>query len=731
MKISRVSIVVPALVLFLSNGVFAGQPPPAGQDAPAGEAPAEPQTRPTPFGQTPLGVPQNVPEAAPVDPAAEQEPDPNAAAEPEPQAVEPEPGEASPISLQLDNADIYQVIRIIGDALELNYVIDPAVAGTVNISTSDTLEEADLLPILESILQINGATMIRTGNFYRIVPIEEALGQPLPLQGQIEGAANSAALFGDELITQIVRLRFVAAAEITTILEEYLSTAGHIVSHEPGGILLLTERRSNVVRLLELVEIFDSAGFAGERVRLYEPQSSSPEALAADLETVFAGLALSSGTSSVRFIPLTRIGSILVVTPSPEVFPEVERWMERLDQAEITSASGRRNFVHRLRNAKASDVRSVIAQLYGAAAPVPQDVTTPQQLQQQQLLQEPGAAEGQVLGQAQGQTNVFAQDSETPQVSLLGQGVRIISDPINNALVIQATEQEYAEIAETINQLDVMPRQVLIDAQIYEVDLDDSLTLGISAALQNRPTRNPANPIQTTASFPGEGGVGFAAETFAFVGRTRELVAFLNATENRSRVRTLSAPTVLASDNTPATFQVGADVPVPVTSSVTPVQSDGSNLFAQTITFRTTGVILNVTPQIGEETVTLEISQEVSQAGANTTSDIVAPVIGKSSVTSKVVVGDGETIALGGFIRENSDRGQSRVPIIGRIPGLGALFGSTTRSDTRTELIILITPHVLADRESARIATDELKARLREIQEGFPEAGLAEETTAP
>jgi general secretion pathway protein D len=294
--------------------------------------------------------------------------------------------------------------------------------------------------------------------------------------------------------------------------------------------------------------------------------------------------------------------------------------------------------------------------------------------------------------------------------------VRIIADELNNLLVIQANPQDYAQIEATIRELDILRRQVLVDAQIYEVVLDDSLQFGLSAILQNRGTlQNPS----TTASFAstGAGPPSLSAQTFAFIGRTRELVLFLNASENRSRVRTLSAPSVLVSDNEQAQFQVGAEVPIPTTSSVTPVQSEGTNLFAQTISFRDTGVILKVKPQINDSgNVTLEISQEISQAGTNTTSGIVAPVIGKSSVTSTVVVRDGETVALSGFIRETNQLSRSRVPIIGRVPIVGTLFGNTLRSSGRTELIVLITPHVARNFEEVSTATEELIDKLREVR---------------
>src|SRR5262249_45413694 len=210
---------------------------------------------------------------------------------------------------------------------------------------------------------------------------------------------------------------------------------------------------------------------------------------------------------------------------------------------------------------------------------------------------------------------------------------------------------------------------------------------------------------------------GLSATTFAFIGRARELVLFLNAQENRSRVRTLSAPSILVSNNAIAQVQVGAEVPIPTTSSVTPVQQSGTNLFAQTIQFRNTGVILSVSPQINEGgSITLTVSQEVSQASTNTTSAIVAPVIAKSAVQSTIVVQDGETIPLTGFMRENEQLTRNRVPLLGDIPIAGAFFGNTNKSTTRSELIVLITPHVVTTVDERAAAAAELKARLKETQ---------------
>jgi general secretion pathway protein D len=617
-------------------------------------------------------------------------------------AVRPVGGQdVASISLFLDNTDIHQIIRIIGEELGLNYIVDPAVRGTVNINTSGTLERSDLLPILETILRINGATIVQTGNFYEIVPATVALRQALPVQDGPLGVSSD-----DQFVIQVVRMKFVAATEMSQLLIPYLSEGANIVVHDAGNILLITERRRNLGKLLEIVDVFDTNVFEGERVRLFPVMNNLAEDLVSDLDTIFAGYALSQGQSAIRFASIDRMNSVLVVSPNPAVFAEVERWLQRLDQPLQTT--GVRNFVYKVQNAKASDIQNILTQLYGTEVQLSSIYQTPA-----------GAAPG--TESPTGQPLVPADPSAGTRTAFVPTGgIRIVSDEINNALIIQATAREYALIELTIEQLDVLPRQVLIDAQIYEVILDDSISIGLSAILQNRGTLQNR---QTTGSFAtaAGGAPSLNAQTFALVGRARELLLFLNASENRSRVRTLSAPSILVSDNMLARFTVGAEVPVPTSSSVTPVQSDGTNLFHQTIQFRETGVIMDVTPQINESgNVTLEIRQEVSQASANTTSGVVAPVIGKASVDTTVVVRDGQTIAIAGFIRQSQDLIRNRVPLLGRIPVLGALFGNTSRSTTRTELIILITPHVIRTFDDTDAATDELLEKLAEIKKVLP-----------
>jgi general secretion pathway protein D len=661
-------------------------------DAPATGAPEQPAQQPSP--QQPQSAPAGTQPPAPI--PSEAQPAPGARQQAVQPPVPPQANdEAATISLHLDNTDIYQVIKIIGDALSLNYIIDPAVKGTVNISTSGSLRKSDLLPILETILKINGATMVKLGNFYQIVPANSASKQPLEVQDQISQSAPD-----DQIVLQIVRMKFVSATEMGRLLTPYLSEGANIVTHEAGNILLVSERRSNLRKLLEIIDVFDTRVFEGDRVRLLPVKNNLVRDLLSDLKIIFAGYGFSeTGGGAIKFLPLERLNSILVITGNSTVFEEVERWIERLDQP--LQNAGLKNYVYKVKSAKATNLQTVLVSLYSAVA--------------QRIAQTPAAPPSPQPAVAQGTPfSVPPQPVGAPAAAAPVSGdVRIIADELTNSLIIQTTPQQWSEIERTLGQLDVLPRQVIIDAQIYEVVLDDSLSLGLSAFLQNKGTL--ANP-QTTASFAGNPPV-LSAQTFAFIGRTRELVGFLNAQENRSRVRTLSAPSILVSDNMAADFQVGSEIPVPTSSSVTPVQSGGTNLFAQTISFRPTGVLLRVKPQINDSgSVTLEISQEVSQAGSNTTSAVVAPVIAKTAVNSTIVIQDDQTIALSGFIRESKELARSRVPLLGRIPYAGAIFGNTRNADSRTELIVLITPHVLRTHEDADAATDELKSKLHEVQ---------------
>jgi general secretion pathway protein D len=220
------------------------------------------------------------------------------------------------------------------------------------------------------------------------------------------------------------------------------------------------------------------------------------------------------------------------------------------------------------------------------------------------------------------------------------------------------------------------------------------------------------------ASFSADRALQASAGTL--IGQARELLGFLNASENRSRVRVLSAPTLLATDNSDARIQVGSEIPILTSQGVVPVQTGGSSLFTNTIQNRDTGIILTVTPRITSTgLVSLRITQEISSAQPASAGGIQSPSFLKRSITTRAVVGDSETIALGGLIQETVTTSRNRIPLLGDIPGLGLLFGSTSYTQAKTELIVLLTPHIVKNTEEARDVTRELREGLLDLRRSF------------
>ena len=291
-------------------------------------------------------------------------------------------------------------------------------------------------------------------------------------------------------------------------------------------------------------------------------------------------------------------------------------------------------------------------------------------------------------------------------------GIRIVPDIVNNLIVVQSTPQEWEVIRRTLEQLDFPPRQVLIDAQIYEVSLTGALTHGVSAFLRERAGDTERKLLG------GFDSLGRTSLTIgALVGRTREMAAFLVASKDDGRTRVISAPSIIATDNIPATITVGQSIPTLASQGLAAgAQAGGSSLFANTIQNVQTGVTLSITPRINASgIVTLFIDQEVSNPLAPTGA-IQSPSIDRRNVSTQVTVEDGTTVAIAGIIQESNIYQRSRVPFLGDIPLIGAAFGSTSVSRSKTELVILMTPRVIYDENEIISASEELLTKLRTLR---------------
>ena len=650
------------------------------RSAPAQAAPAQVETEADPpaTGEAAAPAPETAPD--PAAPASQQTPGPT--------------GPNSRFRFNCVDCDLLEFIRNIANELKLNYIVEPNVQGVVNILTYGEMRRSDLMTLLETVLEINGAALVKTGPVYRILPSPNAKQLPLGVRRDPAAAASPAE---SSRVLQILPVNFVPASDMAELLTPFLSQGADITYHGAANFLIVTDTPANIGKLLELVGIFDSEVFGGKRVRVYALENTRASNLALELEIIFAGYA-GSEQSPIRFLPIPRLNSVLVISPNTGSFEEVDRWIARLDQAGQNREI--RNYFVKIQNGDAASIAELLLKIYGAGRREKEETPF--------LPPEGSAAE-----------MLQAAEPEDSSDDIIQGEIKIVADEKNNALIVQCSPQDFEVIEETIRELDRVPRQVLIKVKIYEVVLDNELSMGISAFLQDRNKPVVSSPSVTTAGYGNAGGGSGALNlaTRALLGDTRELVAFLNAEETRNRSRVLSAPSVIASDNIAASIQVGSSIPILTSQGVIPGGTGGTSLFSNTIRNRNTGVILNVIPRINAGGwVTLSVQQEVSSPGAPPTGGIQSPSINIRSVQTQVTIKNGQTIAIGGIISDTNGVSRNGLPILSRIPGLGMLFGNTTRKKNRTELIALITPHVIEDIEQAADLTEDLKSTLKDLK---------------
>lgn len=583
-------------------------------------------------------------------------------------------------------ASLFDVLEILARHLGINYVVDPAVRdGTVTVNTYGQLGQDDLHPLLETILRMNGAAAVQVGNVYRIIPLDEIPAMPIiPLR---EGGE----LPEDErLVLNAIRLQHASATDLAAVLEPFLGPGSRYTAIESSNTLLVLDNGRNMRRTMDLVGMFDVPELTGQAIRIFEVENSLATTVAKEIQDVFRTLSPGRPQEEVRFLPLSRIGALLAVSSSEHALASAGDWVRKLDR--VNTTGGRRNFVYRAQYGEAANLAATILQLYMPSFGAGREPDAPG---------DEGSFES-TLGIAS------ARSPRTTEPA-----VRIVADPLNNLVLVQGTQQEWESIRGTLLELDAPPRQVLIDAKIYEVTLTGSLSSGVSAYLRNR--SQSGNGRRLAGGFDASGVANLSIGML--VGTTRELALFLEGSESEGRSRVISAPTLIATDNVPAEMVVGQTVPTLASQAVVGgAFSEGSSLFTNTVSNVQTGVRLSVTARVNASgIVTLQIAQEVSTP-TGITGPIQSPTIDRRNVSTQVTVNDGDTVAIGGIIQETSTYDATRLPVLGRIPVLGRAFGGTRQTTAKTELIVLLQPHVIYDQNQLSSATEELRGRMKALR---------------
>jgi general secretion pathway protein D len=609
-------------------------------------------------------------------------------------AVVHQPG-GGDIVLNFEQTEIREVINtVLGDMLGANYVVDPAVNGTVTLATSQPLSREDLLPTLEAMLRANGAVITRADGIYSVVPSAKALFGSVSPQVRLSGER------GFQLL--VVPLRFVGATEMQSILQPLLPESGIVKVDKARNLLMIAGTRSELEQAKATIEVFDVDQMQGMSIGLFRLQHAEAASISSELKTIMGADADGPLADMLQFMTIERMNALIVVSTQSQYLDDARSWIERLDQA--GEAAGENMYVYPVQNGRAENLASLLTQLFDASGA---DVSSFGAIGSGVLSPSPAnpARAGQPAAASGRAATIDANTSSGT--------VRIIADSENNALLIMASRSDYDRIRSAIHRLDVMPLQVLVEATILEVTLTDELSYGLQWFFKNGIGDSKSGvgelfPLPVDPSF-----------SYTVKDSSNNVRAVLNLLAADSRLDIISSPSLMVLDNHTATIKVGDQVPIR-TSETTSLATSGSDpLVTSTIQYRDTGVLLEVTPRVNPGgMVVLDITQDVNDVDQTTTSDIDSPTIIQRRIMTSVAVQSGETVVLGGLIRNNESESEAGVPGLRSVPGVGRLFSSKTTTNTRTELLVLITPTAISNVDEAGKATEEMKRKLAGIDFG-------------
>ncbi len=610
-----------------------------------------------------------------------------------------QPGTAEgDIILNFEQSDIRDVIQtILGDVLGVNYAIDPGVTGKVSLATSRPVDVDSVLPILESLLKMHRAVLTIRDDIYLVTP--ETMARLSALKPSLQPDADR----GYQIV--VVPLQFIATSEMEAVLKPLIADGSILAANSQRHYLIVAGTVAEIENMLDTIDIFDVDFMQGMSVGFFTLEMADASTVRDELANILGADSDGPIGDMLRFMTVDRLNALVVITPQKRYLETAETWIRRLDHAD--DEAGSNMFVYPVQNARAVHLAQLLNELFaegsatlsrtggsGSRSPSPFRAAEP---------------EGQGMG-----TN-----SRTATLSVRGlrdtesidSKTRIIADDENNSLLIMANRTEYARIMSAIRKLDVIPLQVLVEVSIIEVQLTGELSYGLQWFFKNSVGDSKTGlgalfPLSVDPSF-----------SYTILNNNGEVRAILNLLAAESKLDVLSSPSLLVQDNHTAIIKIGDQVPIR-TSETTSLSTSGIDpLITSQIQYLDTGVSLEVTPRVNQGgLVSLEISQDVSDVDETTTSDIDSPTIFQRLITTTVAVQSGETIILGGLIRENKSESETGIPGLRSIPGIGRLFGSKTTSSRRTELIILITPTAIMNMSQARAATLEMQQKMPSIR---------------
>jgi len=605
------------------------------------------------------------------------------------------------ITMDFDGVDIRVFIKFIADISGKNFIIDDKVSGKITVISPRKMTMDEAYRVFLSVLEVNGFGTVDMGGVTKIVKAADAITKSL------DTTTEPPMIKDDTMITQIIQLKYADANDMRNLLNPLMSKASsQLLSYPQSNVLIVTDNKSNIKKIMDILKVIDVAGFAQE-VKIIPLTFASAADLADKLGEIMTEgrqeeiqrlrnvrQQESVGTKTItKIIPYERTNSMIVMAP-PQDLTGIEELIRKLD---IPTPSGKEDIhVYYLQHANAEDLAKVLTEI-----PTPESPD----------------AQAQAATTA-GQTAAAQTKARTVKnTALKEQNIKISPDKETNSLIIYADPYQYKTIVETIKFLDIPRRQVYVKAAIMEVNTSKDFNVGVEWTVAedfdydsgNRTGavigRTGQNFLTSASDLPSGPLIGVIGEAITVTSGSTEITfpnmsAFINAMAQDTDVNIISTPQILTMDNKEAEIKVGSNVPY-----VTREDTDSTNIdrTVRTYDYRDVGVTLKLTPQINQQgNIRMEIFQEITTLVSGSGDDQYAPTTLKRSASTTVSVKDGSTMVLAGLIGDTLSVSNYRVPLLGDIPIIGYLFKSLTKSREKTNLYIFITPQIIDTEEKTQ-----------------------------
>ncbi|MEY3667148.1 MAG: hypothetical protein RL572_688 [Pseudomonadota bacterium] len=611
------------------------------------------------------------------------------------------------VELNYEQADLRVVLEELADALDISLIIDPTIADRVSLRTSANrpLTQADIWPLLRLLTRQAGVSIERNGAVYT------ARKQVGNVPEQISTPADADSLTGS-MIMQITPLTFVSVESALEILTPLVEPDGRVVRIANNNTLAISASASQLVRINELLDVVDADPFQNQGLHLYQLSYANAAEVATELAEI---LTLIEGASPAYQVKgLERINAILVTAPANRGFEEISRWVRILDADRQEQAE--QLFHYRVKNLTAVDLATTLTNVF--ALNQEQQDDTPQPPREDAQTINIVTPDGGTVTRTLPVIGAVAASSDAVVSADLR--VTIVADEATNSLLIRANPRDYRQLLATINQLDAVPLQVMINAVIAQITLTDETRFGVDWSRVADNVSVDALSTQTSTGFLPNGGLDGLLFTKSFLDGAARVEATLEAIASDNDVRLLARPSLTVVNNMEGEIQIGAEVPV---QSGTQTTGIGDNIISS-IQYRPTGIELYITPRINADGVVNMTIRQVLSSIQEDTGVAGNPVFQNQEISTTVVVRDGENVVLGGLIQSSNSDLNSGLPGVSRVPVLGGLFGYQQDVSERKELFIVLRPEVVNLNEGGAAAYTEILRRFELAAELFEDAGL-------